>query len=102
MVDEISEPADDSSVMSVLADDTFSVSVLAGSVLKGREHDVGVNDIVTSDIDAGLAAIPFLRSVAFFSGKHTGQSVLVQFFQCVIICLDDEQCGTETTTIYNG
>ena len=33
-------------------------------------------------------------SEAFFKGKHTGQSLRVQFFQWEIICLDDAQCAT--------
>lgn len=35
-----------------------------------------------------------LRSEACFKGKHTGQSLRVQFFQWEIICLEEEQCGT--------
>jgi len=31
----------------------------------------------------------------FFNGKQTGQSVRVQNFQWVIICLDDAQWATE-------
>jgi hypothetical protein len=34
--------------------------------------------------------------LACFSGKHTGQSFLVQFLQCVIICREDAQWATET------
>jgi len=37
----------------------------------------------------------FLLSPAFLSGKHTGQSCLVQFFQCEMICREDAQCATE-------
>lgn len=33
-------------------------------------------------------------SLAFFSGRQTGQSCRVQFFQWEMICLDDAQWGT--------
>lgn len=83
-----------STVVVVLADNISCDSALAGSVLCGREppcvDDEDMN-VDMSGTDAGLAAIPFLRSVAFLSGKQTGQSVRVQFFQCVIICRDEEQ-----------
>lgn len=36
----------------------------------------------------------FLLSPAFFSGRHTGQSCRVQFFQWEMICLDEAQCAT--------
>ena len=37
---------------------------------------------------------PPRRSPAFFRGRQTGQSLRVQFFQCVMICREDAQCGT--------
>lgn len=36
----------------------------------------------------------FLLSVAFFKGRHTGQSCRVQFFQWEMICRDDAQWAT--------
>lgn len=36
-------------------------------------------------------------SLAFFSGRQTGQSCLVQFFQCEMICLDEAQWATAET-----
>lgn len=36
----------------------------------------------------------FLLSPAFFSGRQTGQSCLVQFFQWEMICLEEAQCAT--------
>ena len=40
---------------------------------------------------------PTRRSPAFLSGRQTGQSLRVQFFQCVMICREDAQCGTVCT-----
>jgi hypothetical protein len=35
-----------------------------------------------------------------FTGTHTQQSARVQFFQCVIICRDEAQCGAAIVNIY--
>ena len=38
--------------------------------------------------------LALLKSILCFSGTHTGQSSLLQCFQCAMICRDDEQCAT--------
>jgi hypothetical protein len=48
-----------------------------------------------------IFSIPWPRlSLACFKGKQTGQSLLLQFFQCEIICLDDAQWATKKRNIY--
>ena len=37
---------------------------------------------------------PIRRSACCLSGRHTGQSCLLQCFQCAMIWREEEQCGT--------
>lgn len=69
--------------LSAVVNDVRSVDIIS--------TDDGTVQFSLSTIGDDVTGMPLRRSVAFLRGKQTAQSERVQFFQCVMICLDDAQ-----------